>query len=198
MASDTPHPTPIGREDFILATYREIALHFGLGGPNAARTKVKRAGWHAEPTNHPADPLRIRVPRDAWYQAGEALPHTRHEMGHPKPTRDAPSQKLQKRDTRHIKALEMAVAALREGLAAAEARADQAQARAGRAEAHADAADADRRAADARANRAEQDREALRAELAKTEDKLREIEAKRVQFWSRGRFARALAAWKGR
>jgi hypothetical protein len=113
MVSDTLHLTPVEREDFILATYREIAARFGLGGPNAARTKVKRASWPAEPSNHPADPLRIRVPRDAWYQAVEALPHTPHEVGHLKPTRDAPSQK---HDTRHIKALEMAVTALREGL----------------------------------------------------------------------------------
>ncbi len=50
----------------VVATYREIAAHFGLKGPVQARVKTKRAGWPAEPQNHPADPLRIRVPRDAW------------------------------------------------------------------------------------------------------------------------------------
>ena len=66
---DGGHPDADERGDFVLATYREIAARFSLGGPNAARTKVKRAGWVAEPSNHPADPLHIRVPRDAWYQA---------------------------------------------------------------------------------------------------------------------------------
>jgi hypothetical protein len=52
--------------EHVVATYREIAAHFGLKGPVQARVKAKRAGWKAEPQNHPADPLRIRVPRDAW------------------------------------------------------------------------------------------------------------------------------------
>ena len=30
--------------DHVLATYREIAMRFGLSGANAARTKAKRAG----------------------------------------------------------------------------------------------------------------------------------------------------------
>jgi hypothetical protein len=97
--------------DFILATYREIAAQFHLGGPNAARTKVKRAGWGAEPTNHPADPLRVRVPRDAWYQEVDT-PHLKQRDG---PRRDAPSQR---RDTQHIKALEGHIATLQEELEA--------------------------------------------------------------------------------
>ncbi len=28
-------------QDDVTATYREIAIRFGIGGPNAARTKVK-------------------------------------------------------------------------------------------------------------------------------------------------------------
>ena len=52
---------------FVLATYREIAVKLGLrSGPNAARMKVKRSGWVVEPTNHPADTQRIRVPREVW------------------------------------------------------------------------------------------------------------------------------------
>src|SRR5690349_4096950 len=56
----------------IVATYREIADHFGLKGPDQGRTKAKRAAWPAEPQNHPADPLRIRVPREAWEGAAQA------------------------------------------------------------------------------------------------------------------------------
>jgi hypothetical protein len=188
MASDTTHLTPVEREDFILATYREIAVRFGLGGPNAARTKVKRAGWRAEPSNHPADPLRVRVPQDAWYQAGETPHHTLLEMGHPKPIRDASSQK---HDARHIKALEMAVTALREGLAAAEARA-------GRAEGRADTADADRRAAEARADRAVASCDRLEDELAKAEERARAVEADAGAWWSQSRWRRLRAAWRGR
>ena len=157
--------------DFIPATYREIAAQFHLGGPNAARTKVKRAGWSAEPTNHPADPLRIRVPRDAWYQEVDT-PHLEQQRDGPDltPRRDAPSQK---RDTHHIKALEGHITTLQEELGAerlarvaAQEQRDQALAdvraerdRADRAEksrdeaiARADAADGDRRAADARSD----------------------------------------------
>jgi hypothetical protein len=50
----------------VIVTYREIAAHFGLKGVVQARVKAKRAGWPAEPQNHPADPLHIRVPRDVW------------------------------------------------------------------------------------------------------------------------------------
>jgi hypothetical protein len=55
-----------GETGHIVATYREIAAHFGLKGVVQARVKAKRAGWPAEPQNHPADPLHIRVPRDIW------------------------------------------------------------------------------------------------------------------------------------
>ena len=54
------------QHDHVIATYREIAAHFRLKGPVQARVKAKRAGWPSEPQNHPADPLRIRVPRDVW------------------------------------------------------------------------------------------------------------------------------------
>jgi len=51
---------------YVLATYREIALRLGLTGPDAARMRAKRAGWELEPVNHPADPRRVRVPREIW------------------------------------------------------------------------------------------------------------------------------------
>lgn len=124
MPDETPHRTPIESGDFILATYREIALRFGLGGPNAARTKVKRAGWVSEPTNHPADPLRIRVPREAWDQAVETPPRTRRDRPHLVGGREAPSQD---RDTRYIKALEGHIATLREQLERERGRTDQAE-----------------------------------------------------------------------
>ena len=56
----------VAEAEHVVATYREIAAHFALKGVAQARVKVKRAKWPAEPQNHPADPLRIRVPRDAW------------------------------------------------------------------------------------------------------------------------------------
>jgi chromosome segregation ATPase len=147
-------------EGFILATYREIAAHFALSGPNAARTKVKRAGWSAAPTNHPADPLHIRVPRDAWYQAAES-PRPKYTERPHAISRDAPSPKA---DTPHIRALEAAVSSLTERAETAEKRADRAENRADRAEARADRAEqsieAERnraQAADSRADRAEQE-----------------------------------------
>src|ERR1700689_148413 len=71
MSSDMGSVTRAETLDHVVATYREIAVRLGFGGPNAARTKAKRPGWAVEPSNHPADPLRVRVPRDAWYQAIE-------------------------------------------------------------------------------------------------------------------------------
>ena len=107
--------------DFILATYRDIAAHFRLGGPNAARTKAKRAGWTPEPTNHPADPLHIRVPRDAWSQAADTVP--RERPGTPPIARERDPISRQRAplsqgpDTLHIRALEGHIATLREDLA---------------------------------------------------------------------------------
>src|SRR4051812_21548754 len=77
MRDETGHLGMAESGRFVLATYREIAAHFRLGGPNAGRTKAKRAGWAAEPTNHPADPLHITVPRDAWSQAADTVPPER-------------------------------------------------------------------------------------------------------------------------
>jgi hypothetical protein len=67
MRDETGHLGMAESGRFVLATYRDAA-HFRLGGPNAARTKAKRAGWAAEPTNHPADPLHIRA---VYEQCGE-------------------------------------------------------------------------------------------------------------------------------
>ena len=56
---------------FVIATYEEIRLRFGLGGTDQARIKAKRRGWEAEPPNHPGAITRIRVPRAVWDGAGE-------------------------------------------------------------------------------------------------------------------------------
>jgi hypothetical protein len=83
MLDERGHLFPVESGAFVLATYREIAAHFRLSGPNAARTKAKRAGWRAQPTNHPADPLRIGVPRDVWSQAAETpFPQRPARLGH--------------------------------------------------------------------------------------------------------------------
>jgi hypothetical protein len=102
-----------------IATYREIAEHFGLNGPEKGRQKAKRAGWPAEPQNHPADPVRVRVPQDEWDEAPRsrqrsarfrALAEERGgafiEEGKTPPQTDGPPSL--------IKLLEEAVAALRE------------------------------------------------------------------------------------
>jgi hypothetical protein len=134
--------------EFILATYREIAARFTLGGPNAARTKAKRAGWHNGPCpNHPADPLRIQVPREAWDQVSETSHRTPHER-RSRPTRESaprdPEPPFQDREIPHLRAM---IALLREQVERERLIADEA--RAGRA------------AAELRATRAEDD---LRAE----------------------------------
>ncbi|HZI77482.1 MAG TPA: hypothetical protein VFD73_26255 [Gemmatimonadales bacterium] len=56
----------------VVATYREIADHFGLSNPEKGRQKATRAGWQAEPRNHPADPVRVRVPQEVWDEASRS------------------------------------------------------------------------------------------------------------------------------
>src|SRR5689334_18396612 len=112
MADEGPGHTQAEAGDFILATYREIAERFRLGSPKAARTKVKRAGWAHDPPNHPADPLRIRVPRDLWYQAGEAFPPQPREVRGTKKRGLGPQQQ----DTRGINGFEAALKTLQEQL----------------------------------------------------------------------------------
>src|SRR3954451_11369866 len=52
--------------DYVVATYDEIRLRFGLGGTDHARIKAKRRKWVAEPRNNPGSLARIRVPRAEW------------------------------------------------------------------------------------------------------------------------------------
>jgi hypothetical protein len=126
MPDERGHLHLIESGGFVLATYREIAAHFHLSGPNAARTKAKRASWKAEPTNHPADPLRIRVPRDAWSQAAEIPPPKRSErlsryLGSQSSDEMPPligkDGSSRDHDTRYLRALEGHISTLREDLA---------------------------------------------------------------------------------
>ena len=70
-----------GEPIHVVATYREIASHFGLKGPDQGRTKAKRAGWPTEPQNHPADPVRVRVPAEVWEGALAARERGASERG---------------------------------------------------------------------------------------------------------------------
>jgi hypothetical protein len=124
MTVEIEGSAPPESPDHVIATYREIAMHFALGGPNAARTKVKRAGWAAEHSNHPADPLCIRVPKDAWYQVSDPAPLRSRDIRNLGAARAAGSH------SRHLKALEMAIETLREQLASTNNRADRAEAEA--------------------------------------------------------------------
>jgi hypothetical protein len=58
----------VGSAEYVVATYEEIRLRFGLGGADQARIKAKRHRWPAEPPNHPVSgflwmPGKPRRPR---------------------------------------------------------------------------------------------------------------------------------------
>jgi hypothetical protein len=57
---------PDQEPEYVIATYEEIRLRFGLGGTDQARIKAKRRKWEAEPRNNPGAVARIRVPRKEW------------------------------------------------------------------------------------------------------------------------------------
>jgi hypothetical protein len=126
MVAEGPGNAPAEAGDFVLATYREIAHHFRLGGPKAARTKVKRAGWAHDPPNHPSDPLRIRVPRDPWDQAGEVPTPQRRET----PGTKSRDPRPHGRETPGIKHFEAVLSTLEEQLERERGRADRAESRA--------------------------------------------------------------------
>jgi Sec-independent protein translocase protein TatA len=169
-----------GGAEHVIATYREIAAHFGLKGTVQARVKAKRAGWDAEPQNHPADPLRIRVPRDAWNRGVHGrvsrLPRPTLLPRNPSP----PTPDLKDEIGGIIKGFETALDTLRQQLDRERERAERAEAerevaRIGRAAAEAEVrvvreqaqqAQTDRAEATARAVVAEAGRDAARAELA--------------------------------
>jgi hypothetical protein len=152
--SQGPELDPDGA--FVLATYREIAARFRLGGPGAARTKARRAKWAVMPRrDHPADPLRIQVPREAWDRAAEICHRAiRSKSGHEAISRGRTSPSHNK-EILHLRAL---VALLREQVERERQIADEA--RAGRA------------AAERRAVRAEDDLRAERNEFRRREEEL--------------------------
>jgi hypothetical protein len=116
IAAESPDHISAESRDHVLATYRQIADRFRLSSSNVARTKVKRAGWTWEPPNHPADPLRIRVPKEAWEQAAESSRHKSHHR--PPDRRDSKPRNPPSHghDIRDINSFEMALKALQEQL----------------------------------------------------------------------------------
>jgi hypothetical protein len=97
-----------GSSDYVLATYREIAVRFGLNGTHAARHKVKRLGWAPERATS-GHAFRIRVPREAWSQ-----PTGTSESGGRDLRRRASD--AQQTTSREIEALERTVERLRQKL----------------------------------------------------------------------------------
>ena len=110
-----------GHPAHVVATYREIAVRFGLGGVNAARTKAKRAEWGEEPTNHPAETKRIRVPREAWDRVGRDHPLSPPESA---PSRTPREGVPRAAETGAIAAVRVALDLLRGQLERERARAD--------------------------------------------------------------------------
>jgi hypothetical protein len=95
---------PGGTSDYVVATYEEIRLRFGLGGTDQARIKAKRRKWENEPRNHPGALARIRVPREEWDSAIADLERERSRGSDP----SDPDQ------SRRFNILDGAVAAFRE------------------------------------------------------------------------------------
>lgn len=151
-----------GPPDYVVATYREIAEHFGLKGPDQARTKAKRAAWTAEPQNHPADTLHIRVPRNVWDGASHARERGLSLSSFPTSERVERASQVPSEIPHLVRAFEGQAALLREERDRERRLGDEARAeavqqreRAGRAEAERDAERAARERAEVRAERAE-------------------------------------------
>ena len=119
----------------VVATYREIADHFGLVSPEKGRQKAKRAGWPAEPQNHPADPVRVRVPQDAWEGASLSRERAARARGRGRPLKpEGETPKVAPEPPSLIKELEGEAATLRSALDRERERADRAESRAIQAE----------------------------------------------------------------
>ena len=99
-----PDQQPDEASDYVVATYEEIRLRFGLGGTDQARIKAKRRKWLAEPRNHPGAIARIRVPRGEWDSAAAEIEGERSRGSDP----SDPDQ------SRRFKILDSALAAFRE------------------------------------------------------------------------------------
>ena len=146
-----------------IATYREIADRFGLNSVDAARVRVRRAGWQREPANHPLDPAHVRVPLSVWEQATIPPPPSRTRIGPNSGENNggrawARSPPNSPRRPDPNKLLADAVTTLREQLGRERERADTAEGRAA-------AERADRERERQRAEQLEQERDRLRIEL---------------------------------
>jgi hypothetical protein len=124
------HDGALGEEH--IATYREIAAHWGLAGVDVARVKAKRARWRQLPRNHPADPVRVAIPRAAWDIAvmnGGGASGLQGEVTTPSSKSDArpPSGKFSSRDKEVARALAI-LHELREQVRVAQERAARAEA----------------------------------------------------------------------
>jgi hypothetical protein len=180
------HPTATA----VITTYREIAEHFGLNGPEKGRQKAKRSGWPAEPQNHPADPVRVRVPQDAWDEAPRSRERAARfralaeEKGAPLIKEEEASPHVH--ETPHlISPLEDATAALREERERLLRERDAERMERTIAQAEASALRAERDAAQAEASTREEEVERLilerDAERARVEETDRRIEAERLR-----------------
>jgi hypothetical protein len=104
----------------------------GLAGVDVARVKAKRARWRQLPRNHPADPVRVAIPRAAWDIAvmnGGGASGLRGEVTTPSSKSDArpPSGKFSSRDKEVARALAI-LHELREQVRVAQERAARAEA----------------------------------------------------------------------
>jgi hypothetical protein len=185
----------------IVATYREIAEHFGLKGPDQGRTKAKRAGWPAELQNHPADPLRIRVPREAWEGATQGqergLPR-RSERGTAR-TPSSPARAGEAHAAHGSRALTCEIPALIDQLAAVHSTLREGIARTEAVAAEARAL-ADQRAGELaevreRLGRTEGEVLALRSQTAAERDRAEALQAELTAWRAGGPLARAVRAF---
>lgn len=151
--------------EYVVATYDEIRLRFGLGGTDHARIKAKRRKWTMEPRNNPGSLARVRVPRTEWDAVDLMVrsPGTAPEEQGERPPGTAPPKGEQSRKANPLEGL---IAAFRE---------EQRQLRGDLAEAKAAAekVEAELTAERARATKAEGERDTARMMAALSEDEAR-------------------------
>jgi hypothetical protein len=165
-AAEEERPEPVLEEHRAIVTYRHIQDRWGLGGPDAARVKARRAGWGVLPKNHPGDTTRLVIPRSVWGAATPAAARSPGASGSGSGIDPGEHRAGSAGDPRGSNALAAAVDALREQY---EHEQERAEARAGQAEAERDAARAETAAERARAAQAEREREESRIRAAAAE-----------------------------
>ena len=202
---------PYGEDDDgTWMTKRELASIRRISVASADRL-ARRMKWRKQPGNDGR--ARVLVPTD-WATCPKdgatdwAL--VKSESGPPAPTdkpKDSPTDL-----SRITSSFDAALTVLREQVEAERERANWAelardaartelmaeQEARGKAEGTAEAAGERADQAEERADRAEQELAGAQEALAGAEARLREAEAARTEFWSRSRFARLRAVWRGR